>query len=102
MGVGLTKDTKIVHNILVVLVKTLNEGNVHQIYDQPEQRNLIELTVIALEKWITELAESDKFVLHNVLKVMEVLMKSHMFYERMKNKPCLDSLIQISRDKNTP
>jgi len=33
MGVGLTKDKLLVHNILVVLVKTLNEENIHQIYD---------------------------------------------------------------------
>jgi len=46
-----------VHNILVVLVKTLDESNIHQIYDVPEHRNLIELTVIAIEKWINELAE---------------------------------------------
>ena len=29
MGVGLTKDKLLVHNILVVLVKTLNEDNIH-------------------------------------------------------------------------
>ena len=85
MGVGLTKETKVVHNILVVMVKTLDDSNIHQLYDVPENRNLIELTVIAIEKWINELAEKDKFVLHNVLKVLEVLIKARMFYDRMKN-----------------
>jgi hypothetical protein len=46
--------------------------------------NLIDLTVLALEKWITEYAETDKFVLNNVLKILEVLMKSRLFYEKFK------------------
>lgn len=33
MGVGLTKEKTLVHNILVVLTKTLSEDNIHQIYD---------------------------------------------------------------------
>ena len=57
MGQGLSKDKLLVHNILVVLIKTLDESNIHQIYDVPENWNLIELTVIAFEKWINELAE---------------------------------------------
>lgn len=87
---------------MVVLVKTLDESNVHEIYDQPQYRNLIELTVIAMEKWISELAAQDKFVLHHCLKLLELLCKSHMFYERMKNRPCLDTLLKIARDANTP
>lgn len=63
---------------------------------------MIELTVIAIEKWINELAESDKFVLHHCLKLLELLSKARMFYERMKNRPCLDTLLRIARDGMTP
>ena len=35
-------------------------------------------------------------------KILEALMKSRLFYEKFKNKACLDTLIRISRDPLTP
>ena len=68
------------------IVKLLTEQDVLGLYDDPYNRNLVDLTSLAIEKWINTYAESDKFVLNNVCKILEALLKSRLFYEKFKNK----------------
>lgn len=63
---------------------------------------MLDLSALAIEKWVNTYAETDKFVLNNVCKILEYLLKSRLFYEKFKNKACLDLLIRISRDPLTP
>ena len=68
MSLGVTKDKQLIHNLWVVMVKLLTEQNVIDLYDDPYNRNLLDLTSLSIEKWINTYAESDVFVLNNVWK----------------------------------
>ena len=102
MSLGMTKDKQLIHNLCIVMVKLTAEQKTIDLYDIPENKNMLELSVLAIEKWINTYASSDKFVLNNVCKILEYLLKSRLFYEKFKNRPCLDTLIRISRDPLTP
>ena len=102
MSLGITKDKHLVHNLCIVMVKLLIEQNVLNLYDDPYNRNMLDLTILGIEKWINTFCESDSFVLNNVCKILEALLKSRLFYEKFKNKACIDTLIRISRDPLTP
>lgn len=102
MSLGMTKDKQLVHNLCIVMVKLLTEQDTLEIYDDPYNRNMLELTSMAIEKWVNSYCEADTFVLNNVWKILEALLKSRLFYEKFKNKPWLDKLIRISRDPLWP
>lgn len=102
MALGTTKDKQLVHNLCIVMVKLLTEQDALDLYDDPYNRNMLELTSMAIEKWITSYCETDVFVLNNVWKMLEALLKSRLFYEKFKNKPWIDTLIRISRDSLIP
>ncbi|CAI2386997.1 unnamed protein product [Moneuplotes crassus] len=102
MALGMTKDKQLVHNLCIVMVKLCAEQKTIDLFDTPDNKNMLDLTVLAIEKWINTFAKKDKFVLNNTCKILEYLLKSRLFYEKFKNKPCLDLLIRISRDPLTP
>lgn len=66
------------------MVKLLTEQNVLELYDNPSNKNMRDLTSLSIEKWINTYCESDKFVLNNVCKILEALLKSRLFYEKFK------------------
>ena len=101
LGLGFSNGKQVVHNLCVVLNKMIHAGNVFELFDEPKNRNLIELMALVLEKWIEELGDTDSFVLNHVCKILEKLLKTRLFYERMKNRPCLDTLIRIMRSPLT-
>ena len=86
MSLGMTKDKQLIHNLCIVMVKLLTEQNVLDLFDDPYNRNMLELSSLAIEKWINTYCDSDKFVLNNVCKILEALLKSRLFYEKFKNK----------------
>ena len=50
------------------------------------------MTVLVLDSWIQKYAQYDNLILANIIKLMEILVKSRSFYDKFKDKPSLDIL----------
>ena len=92
IGLGFNNDKAIIQNLGIVLNKLIDDRTVFQIYDEERHRNVLDMTVLVLDSWIQKYAQYDNLILANIIKLMEVLVKSRSFYDKFKDKPSLDIL----------
>eukprot|EP00347_Sterkiella_histriomuscorum_P006066 403354196 len=102
IGLGFNNDKAVIQNLSIVMNKLIDERNVFQIYDEERHRNILDITVLVLDSWIQKYAQHDNLILANIIKLMEVLVKSRSFYNKFKDRPSLDILQQIARDETQP
>ena len=58
------------------------------------------MTVLIVDSWIQKWVRYDNLILANVIKLLEVLVKTRSFYNKFKDKPSLDILVQAARDES--
>ena len=83
-----------------MLTKLITEQNVFQIFDDEKHKNILDVTVLVIDSWIQKYAQHDNLILSSIIKIMEVLVKSRSFYQKFKDRPCLDLLVRVSRDES--
>ena len=106
LALGLSEDVGLIQNLCVILNKILTSETVKML-DERENRNLMELTVLVMAHWISHMVDADRFVLNNTLLILEMLVKSckpkrintiGSFCSSFKNRPCVEKLLQMSKD----
>jgi hypothetical protein len=83
------------------MTKLVTQETVFRLYDDDKNSNLLEVTILVIDSWINRFAAHDTLILNNTLKLLEVMVKSRTFYNRFKDRMCLNTLTQIGREPST-
>ena len=100
MPLGLTDNRHVVHNLCLILGKTLTPDSA-QLYNEPQNRNLLHVTILVMQYWLLELADGDSFVLNNSVEILENLVASAAFWEHFKSNPIVARLLSLSKHPQT-
>ena len=72
---GMSKDPKVVQNLAITLNKAITTVTASE-FDKEENRNNLNLVVLVLQYWVTDMIDQDQLILMNTMQILESLIKS--------------------------
>ena len=96
---GFVRSNKqLIHNMCLILQKTLNPQKVRYVFDDPSNAVVCDLLMQMLRMWVEEYADSDSFILSTLVELLEMLLHSQRFWQALRHSPMTTSkLINISK-----
>ncbi|CDW78890.1 UNKNOWN [Stylonychia lemnae] len=93
---GFNPNKQVIHNICLILSRAIDFQNV-RLFDDPINRNLLELILLMVQLWITDYVEQDSFILGSVVELIEILIHSAQFWATFKTMPVTARLLNMSK-----
>jgi len=79
LPLGFNPNKQVIHNICLILTKSLDARSV-RLFDDGENRVLLEITLLMIQQWISEYVDNDAFILASVVELVEILIYSERFW----------------------
>ena len=74
-SMGMSSDARLTQNLAITLNKIIN-GPIVAEFDKEENKNVLNLLVLVLQYWVTDMIDKDQIILMNTMQILETLIKS--------------------------
>lgn len=74
-SMGMASDIKMIQNLAITMNKII-AGPVVVEFDKEENKNVLNLLVLVLQYWVTDVIDKDQLILINTMQILDCLLKS--------------------------
>eukprot|EP00347_Sterkiella_histriomuscorum_P015139 403358172 len=98
VSMGMTNDVRVIQNLALTLNKLIAGPLVIE-FDKEQNKNILNLLVLVLQYWCTDLIDKDQLILINVMQTMECLSRSWTFTSAFKQqREAMEKLQKMAQD----